>query len=206
MRRFLHQRHSGQSQAAFHGEPFRRQPGRPDPARQAVLLLRQRMGSYRLADRLSRHRSHRSVPAICSAATAAGRHGFHNGFRYRPAPQLVPFYQNMFSLYRNTNGTPLAVLGVRSTATAVTPPGRRPTATDAPTGRASRIPATITNRCRRRASTTTSTGRTSHGTGFRPTPVCRLPTDPINPLFNAISPQPLYSFAAGYTHVFSPSW
>ena len=28
-------------------------------------------------------------------------------------------------------------------------------------------------------------------------------TDPINPLFNAYSPQPLYSFAAGYTHVFS---
>ena len=28
-------------------------------------------------------------------------------------------------------------------------------------------------------------------------------TDPINPLFNAASPQPLYSFATGYTHVFS---
>ena len=28
-------------------------------------------------------------------------------------------------------------------------------------------------------------------------------TDPINPIFNAVSPQPLYSFAAGYTHVFS---
>ena len=28
-------------------------------------------------------------------------------------------------------------------------------------------------------------------------------TDPINPLFDAISSQPLYSFAAGYTHVFS---
>ena len=28
-------------------------------------------------------------------------------------------------------------------------------------------------------------------------------TDPINPLFNSLSPQPLYSFAAGYTHVFS---
>jgi hypothetical protein len=28
-------------------------------------------------------------------------------------------------------------------------------------------------------------------------------TDPINPLFDAVSPQPLYSFAAGYTHVFS---
>ena len=28
-------------------------------------------------------------------------------------------------------------------------------------------------------------------------------TDPINPLFNAFSRQPLYSFASGYTHVFS---
>ena len=28
-------------------------------------------------------------------------------------------------------------------------------------------------------------------------------TDPINPLFDATSPQPLYSFAAGYTHVLS---
>jgi hypothetical protein len=30
-------------------------------------------------------------------------------------------------------------------------------------------------------------------------------TDPINPLFDALSPQPLYSFAAGQTHVFSPT-
>ena len=28
-------------------------------------------------------------------------------------------------------------------------------------------------------------------------------TDPINPAFDALSPQPLYSFAAGHTHVFS---
>ena len=28
-------------------------------------------------------------------------------------------------------------------------------------------------------------------------------TDPINSLFDAVSPQPLYSFAAGHTHVFS---
>ena len=33
------------------------------------------------------------------------------GSTYSPAPQLVPFYQKMFSLYGNTNGTPLAVLG-----------------------------------------------------------------------------------------------
>jgi hypothetical protein len=33
------------------------------------------------------------------------------GSRYQPAPQLVPFYQKMFSLYENTSGTPLTVLG-----------------------------------------------------------------------------------------------
>jgi len=33
------------------------------------------------------------------------------GSNYAPAPQLVPFYQKMFSLYGNTGGTPLAVLG-----------------------------------------------------------------------------------------------
>jgi hypothetical protein len=33
------------------------------------------------------------------------------GSTYVPAPQLVPFYQKMFSLYQNTAGTPLAILG-----------------------------------------------------------------------------------------------
>src|SRR5712664_1777500 len=33
------------------------------------------------------------------------------GSRYQPAAQLAPFYQKMFSLYGNTSGTPLAVLG-----------------------------------------------------------------------------------------------
>ena len=33
------------------------------------------------------------------------------GSNYAAAPQLVPFYRKMFSLYGNTNGTPLAVLG-----------------------------------------------------------------------------------------------
>ena len=76
--------------------------------------------------------------------------------------------------------------------------------TAAPIARAFRIRATITSRSRRCASTTTSTRKTPPGSAFRPTPDCRPPTPiPINPLFNALSPQPLYSFAAGYTHVFS---
>jgi hypothetical protein len=33
------------------------------------------------------------------------------GSAYQPAPQLVPFYKKLFSLYGNTSGTPLAVLG-----------------------------------------------------------------------------------------------
>ena len=33
------------------------------------------------------------------------------GSSYAPAPQLVPFYQKMFSLYGNTSGVPLTVLG-----------------------------------------------------------------------------------------------
>ena len=33
------------------------------------------------------------------------------GAIYPAAPQMVPFYQKMFSLYGNTSGTPLAVLG-----------------------------------------------------------------------------------------------
>src|ERR1700736_1593335 len=33
------------------------------------------------------------------------------GSIYQPSPQSVPFYQKMFSLYGNTSGTPLTVLG-----------------------------------------------------------------------------------------------
>jgi hypothetical protein len=33
------------------------------------------------------------------------------GSKYQPEPELVPFYQKMFSLYQNTAGTPLAIQG-----------------------------------------------------------------------------------------------
>ena len=60
------------------------------------------------------------------------------------------------------------------------------------------------NRCRRFESITTSMRKTPPGFAFRRTPGCKLPTPiPSIPLFDAVSPQPLYSFAAGYTHVFS---
>ncbi len=125
------------------------------------------------------------------------------GFKYQPAPELVPFYQKMFSLYGNTSGTPLTVLGcpfdVGGAAPAIENDG---------------------NGCANRQSVSHSsddheqvqTARIDYNVNEKNTAWLRLQadtglqaayTDPINPLFDAISPQPLYSFAAGYTHIFS---
>ena len=125
------------------------------------------------------------------------------GSVYGPAPQLVPFYQKMFSLYGNTSGTPLNVLGCPFDA-----------------GGGSPAVANDGNGCANRQSISHSsddheqvqTLRIDYNIDEKNTTWYRLQsdtglqaayTDPINPLFNAISPQPLYSFAAGYTHVFS---
>ena len=126
------------------------------------------------------------------------------GAVYPAQPQLVPFYRGMFALYGNTAGTPLAVLGCPfnsngSVAMGVTPNG---------------------DGCANRQSISHSsadheqvqTARADYNISERNTTWYRFQydgglqaayTDPINSIFNAISPQPLYSFAAGYTHVFS---
>ena len=125
------------------------------------------------------------------------------GSKYQPAPQLVPFYQKMFSLYGSTGGTPLAVLGC-------------------PFDTGGAVPAFANdgNGCANRQSVSHSsddheqvqTARIDYNLNEKNTFWIRFQsdtglqaayTDPINSLFNAISPQPLYSFAAGYTHVFS---
>jgi len=126
------------------------------------------------------------------------------GSSYQPSPQSVPFYQKMFSLYGNTSGTPLAVLGCPFNSDG-TPANGNP-----PNG----------NGCANRQSVSHSsddheqvqTLRLDYNISEKNTAWLRLQadtglqaayTDPINPLFDAISPQPLYSFAGGYTHVFS---
>ncbi len=108
-------------------------------------------------------------------------------------PQSIPFYQKMFSLYGNTSGTPTAILG---------------------------CPLAASEGCANRQSVSHSsddheqvqTVRVDYNinqkdtTWFRfqaDTGVQAAYTDPINSLFDAVSPQPLYSFAAGHTHVFS---
>jgi len=126
------------------------------------------------------------------------------GATYPAAPQLVPFYQKLFSLYGNTAGTPLAILGCPFNSDGALAGGAPPNG----------------NGCANRQSISHSsddheqvqTARfdynidTKNIAWFRfqsDTGVADAYTDPINPLFDAISSQPLYSFAAGYTRVFS---
>ena len=127
------------------------------------------------------------------------------GSIYQPAPQSVPFYQKMFSLYGNTAGTPLAVLGCPFNSDGSPAEAVRRSATAAPIGGVFRNPAQIPSKSRRAGWTTTSTRYNTAWFRFQDDGGLQAAyTDPINPLFNAISPQPLYSFAAGFTHVFSP--
>ncbi len=125
------------------------------------------------------------------------------GSVYQPSPQSVPFYQKMFSLYGNTSGTPLAVLGCPFDVGGVAP-----------------AMANDGNGCANRQSVSHSSDdheqvqtlrldyniNEKNTTWYRfqaDTGVQAAYTDPINSLFDSVSPQPLYSFAAGYTHVFS---
>jgi hypothetical protein len=113
---------------------------------------------------------------------------------YPAEPALVPFYQQMFSLYGNTSGAPRAILGC-------------------PLGAGG-------NGCANSQSISHSSDdheqvqtvrmdyniNAANMAWFRfqaDTGLQAAYTDPINPVFDAISPQPLYSFAAGYTHIFS---
>jgi len=126
------------------------------------------------------------------------------GSQYQPAPQLVPFYQKLFSLYGNTAGSPLPILGCPLYADGSSAGGNPPNG----------------NGCANRQSVSGSsddgeqvqTARIDYNIDAANTAWFRFQadtglqaayTDPINPIFDASSPQPLYSFAAGFTHVFS---
>ncbi len=126
------------------------------------------------------------------------------GAQYPAQPELVPFYEKLFSLYKSTAGTPLSVLGCPFNTDGSAAAGNPPNG----------------NGCANRQSVSHSsddheqvqTARLDYNLSERNMAWFRFQydgglqaayTDPINPLFNAISPQPLYSFASGYTHVFS---
>jgi Carboxypeptidase regulatory-like domain len=106
----------------------------------------------------------------------------------------VPFYRQMFSLYANTGGTPTAILGCPLGADEDGCANRQSishSSDDHEQVQTARIDYNINSR-------DTAWFRFQSDTGLQ-----AAWTDPINPVFDAFSPQPLYSFAAGYTHIFS---
>ena len=109
--------------------------------------------------------------------------------------QEVPFYQNMFALYRNTNGAPYAMDGCPLAAGygCANQQSVSHTSDDHEQVQTARVDYNIN-------SNDTAWFRFQSDNGLQ-----AAWTDPINPVFDAISPQPLYSFAAGHTHVFSQS-
>ncbi len=122
---------------------------------------------------------------------------------YPPAPQEVPFYQQMFSLYGNAGGAPTAILGCPFDVG-----GASPAIANDGNGCANQQSVSHTSDDHEQV----QTARMDYNAGPNDTLWLRFQTDnglqaaytdPINPLFDAISPQPLYSLAAGYAHVFS---
>jgi hypothetical protein len=117
------------------------------------------------------------------------------GTIYPAAPiQTVKFYQKMFNLYGNVSGTPTAVLGcplgVGGDGCANTQSVSH-SSDDHEQVQTLRIDYNIDEK-------NTTWFRLQADTGAQ-----AAFTDPINSLFDSFSPQPLYSIAAGYTHVFS---
>src|SRR5271155_1995278 len=110
---------------------------------------------------------------------------------YPAAPQEVPFYQQMFSLYGNTSGTPIAIGGCPIAAGCANQQSVSHTSDDHEQVQTARVDDNVNQN-------NTAWLRFQADTGVQ-----AAYTDPINPVFNAFSPQPLYSVAAGYTHVFS---
>ena len=126
------------------------------------------------------------------------------GSTYQPAPQLTPFYKKLFSLYGNTAGTPLAVLGCPFDSDGTAAGGSPPHGN----GCANRQSISHSSDDREQVQTARvdyniDTNNTAWFRFQADTGLQAAYTDPINPLFNATSSQPLYSFASGYTHVFS---
>ena len=114
------------------------------------------------------------------------------------------FYQHMFSLYGNTSGTATQVLWCPFNSDGTAASGNPPNG----------------NGCANRQSISHSsddheqvqTARIDYNINEKDTTWFRFQadtglqaawTDPINSVFDALSPQPLYSLAAGYTRVFS---
>jgi hypothetical protein len=126
------------------------------------------------------------------------------GTTYAAAPQLVPFYQRLFSLYRSTAGLAVPILGCPLSANGGPAPGAVPNGD----GCANRQNVTLSSPDHEqvfpvRIDQNINPNNLVWYRFQSDTGVQAAYTDPINPLFNSVSPQPLYSLVSGYTHIFT---
>ena len=201
---YLHQRHAGKSQAALDRESFRRQPGRSDRPQTSCSSSSTANGSASRFRSSRRHRPDSGVPELRFAATPARRRRFRHRIGLSAARR-----NRCRSIRRCFRSTEIRAgrLSPCSVARSTPAAPRRPSPNDG-------------NGCANRQSVSHSsddheqvqTVRIDYNINQNNTTWFRFQTDnglqaaytdPINPLFDAVSPQPLYSFAAGYTHVFS---
>lgn len=131
------------------------------------------------------------------------------GTTYQPSPQSVPLYQKLFSLYGNTSGAPLAILGCPFNSGGSVA-GGSPAGGSPPNGNGCAVRQSVSHSSD--DSEQVQTARVDYDIDAMNITWLRVQadtglqaayTDPINPVFDATSPQPLYSLASGYTHVFS---
>ena len=95
------------------------------------------------------------------------------GSRYAPSPQQVPFYQKMFSLYGDTSGLPLAVLGCPFNSDGSPASGAIADGNGCANRQSVSHSSDDHEQVRLPESTTTSTRTTPRGSGFRLTPDCK---------------------------------
>jgi hypothetical protein len=118
-------------------------------------------------------------------------------------PAEIPFYKNMFSLLPAPGGSAVAITGC---PLGLVGNGTVPDGDGCATQRQRSLNALSTEDLVVLRSDYTISAKDSAWFRFqRDNGLQAEFTDPINPIFNAFSPQPQYTFVVGYTHLFNPN-
>ncbi len=124
-------------------------------------------------------------------------------------PDEIAFYQSMFKLYNNTDGTPVAVSSCPLDASGAVLPGTQTSGNVfSGSGCANQRQVSLTNSDSEnllvlRLDHTINRSNTVWYRFQQDTGVQAAFTDPINSMFNSYSPQPQRTLVAGYTHIFN---
>jgi hypothetical protein len=122
-----------------------------------------------------------------------------SGTRLPAQPAEIPFYRNLFSLYSNTAGSPVAINGCPFDSPGV-----------AGGGCANQRQVSLNNSDREdlvvlKIDHTINQNNSVWYRFQQDTGLQAAYTDPINPIFNSYSPQPQRTIVVGYTHLFTPN-